>query len=106
MLLGAIVSNALPLTFIVCIHFVLFSSPQYSCAESLERQIFIKIGGGEVTFLHAIAAVAAVIPCITAVYVPSRPVQIQAEDPAVLDEVTRQQNNSLCPQIRVRGIFW
>lgn len=42
--LGTIASDALPLTFIVCVHFMLFSSPPYSCAEFPEGQIFIKMG--------------------------------------------------------------
>lgn len=79
---------------------MLFSSPQYSCAEFPEGQIFIKMGKGKkkITLLHAITAVAVIITCINVEYMHSRHVQIQAQDLTVLDSMTKQQNNSLCPQ--------
>lgn len=79
---------------------MLFSSPQYSCAEFPEGQIFIKMGKGKkkITLLHTITAVAVIITCINVEYMHSRHVQIQAQDLTVLDSMTKQQNNSLCPQ--------
>lgn len=79
---------------------MLFSSPQYSCAEFPEGQIFIKMGKGKkkITLLHTITAVAVIITCINVECMHSRHVQIQAQDLTVLDSMTKQQNNSLCPQ--------
>lgn len=68
-------------------------------------QIFIKRGKKKkVTLLNTITAVTVIVTCINGVCVHSRRVQIQPRDRAALENTTNQQNNSLYPKIRVRGI--
>lgn len=72
--LGTIVSDALLLTFIVCIHFMLFSSSSTCVLSSLRDRFSLKRARKPppVTLLHAITAVTVIITSINVVYMCSR----------------------------------